>query len=72
MRRRVSSDAATIRLREAASSDLPSAFAIAVATSSVNFSSRSSVSGGSDSRALTVIAPHRRPSTTIGLATCER
>jgi hypothetical protein len=36
IRRRAWSDAATIRLREAASSDLVSAFAVAVASSSVN------------------------------------
>src|SRR2546422_7826301 len=37
----------SIRAREAASSDLLSASAIAVATSAVNFSRRSSVSSGS-------------------------
>jgi hypothetical protein len=45
--------------------------AVAVATSSVNFSSRSSASGGSTALAFTVIAPHRRPSTMIGLPACE-
>ena len=58
-----------MRLRDAASSDLLSAFAIAVATSSPTFSMRSSASGGSSSLAATTIAPQRRPSTTIGLAT---
>ena len=45
--------AATIRPREAASSDLLSAFAIAVATSSVNFSRRRSVSDGKGCLAAT-------------------
>ena len=62
----------TIRRREAASSDLLSAFAIAVASSSVNFSRRPSIPDGrSSSVDATFIAPHRRPSTTIGLATDE-
>jgi hypothetical protein len=66
------SDAATIRLREAASSDLLSAFAMAVASSSVNFSRRPSVPAGrSSSVDETVIAPHRRPSTKTGLPTVE-
>ena len=70
--RRAWSDAATIRLREAASSDLLSAFAIAVARSSVNFSRRPSVPAGrSSSVDEMVIAPHRRPSATIGLPTVE-
>ena len=66
--RRVSSDAATMRLREAASSDLLSAFAIAVATSSVKFSSRSSApaGNGSDRCVATSMTPQRRPSTAIG------
>ena len=51
---------------------MPSAFAIAVATSSVNFSRRSSESNGRRSSAdETLIAPHKRPSTTIGLTTVE-
>ena len=48
-----------------------SALAIAVATSSVNFSRRSSASGGSCLSSETVTTPHRRPSTKIGLATVE-
>ena len=72
MRRGASSEAATIRRRDAASSDLLSALAIAVATSSVNFSRRSSVSGGSASWVdETLTVPHVRPSTMIGLATVE-
>jgi hypothetical protein len=48
-------------------------FAIAVATSSVKFSSRDSVSGGSGSGRFewTASAPHNRPSTTIGQPTEE-
>ena len=51
-----------------------SAFAIAVATSSVNEASRASVSAGSGSSAVeaAVMTPHRRPSTTIGLPTADR
>src|SRR6266542_3128878 len=57
--------------RDAASSDLLSAFATAVATSSVNLSSRSSVSAGSSSLLETITAPQRRPSTMIGPETVE-
>ncbi len=46
-----------------------SAFAIAVAISSVNFSSRAAASSGSGAVEFTVIAPHSRPLTTIGLPT---
>src|SRR3954447_18659073 len=49
----------------------PSAFAIAVPTSSVNFSRRSSVSDGSGCWPWTAMAPQSRPSTTIGLAAAE-
>ena len=47
------------------------AFPIDVATSSLNFSRRSPASGGSLLVSQAVIAPHRRPSTKIGLATIE-
>jgi hypothetical protein len=58
-RRRVSSLAATMRARDAARSARAWTLAIAVATSSVNFPTRSSVSGGngSGSKELTAIAP---------------
>ena len=60
------------RRRDAASCDLLSAFAIAVATSSVNFSSRPSTSAvSSSSLDATFIAPHSGPSTTTGLPTDE-
>src|SRR6266498_3649254 len=49
-----------------------SALAIAVATSSVKLSRRSSVSGGSASLEFRVIAPQTRPSTTTGLPTWQR
>jgi hypothetical protein len=72
IRRRASSPAATILLRDAESSAAPSAFAIAVATSSVNEASRTSVSGGSGpSFDVAVTVPQRRPSTTIGLPTAD-
>jgi hypothetical protein len=68
IRRRVSSPAATTRAREAASAARLSAFAIAVATSSVNEARRASVSAGSGcSRVMpAAIIPHSRPSTMIG------
>ena len=51
-----------------------SAFAIAVATSAVNFTIRSSVSGGGDSSffQLAVMTPHGLPSTEMGAETLER
>jgi hypothetical protein len=69
IRRRLSSAAATIRAREAVSSARPAAFAIAVATSSVNEARRSSVSGGNgrSPRELAAITPHTRPWTMIGV-----
>ncbi len=57
-----------------ASSARLSAFAIAVASSSVNEARRASTSGGStcpSSEPMTV-TPHRRPSTTIGVPIDER
>ena len=50
-----------------------SAFAIAVATSSVNEASRASVSAGSSCSRVepAAITPHRPPSTMIGVATAE-
>src|SRR5204862_2805717 len=57
----------------AASSALLSALAIAVAMSSANFSRRASASSGSSSSdEKMLIAPQRRPSTMIGLATVEK
>ena len=51
----------------------PSAFAIAVPTSSVKPAMRCSVSAGKRSRRVpTAIAPHRCPSTMIGVATADR
>jgi hypothetical protein len=73
-RRRSSSVAATIRARDAATSVCASAFAIAVATSSVNSAICDSVSAA-NGIALFVeaaITPHRRPSTTIGQPTDDR
>ena len=64
-----------MRAREAVISARLSAFAIAVAKSSVNCARRVSVSAGSrGSNRIepTVITPHRRPSTTIGVPTVER
>ena len=75
IRRRASSAAATILRREAASSSELSAFAIAVATSSVNRSSRSSVPGSGGRSAFvdeTPIMPHVLPSTVMGAATDDR
>src|SRR5579859_5073136 len=73
IRRLVSSAAATIRAREAASSVRLSALLTAVATSSVKSAIRSMVLAGNGSRVVnTVTTPHRRPSTTIGLATTDR
>ena len=68
MRRRASSPATTIRVREAISSARAVAFETAVATSSVNRVSRASVSAGSgvDGVEPTPIIPHSRPSTVIG------
>jgi hypothetical protein len=61
-----------MRFREAANSARLSVFAIAVATSSLNRSSRSPASSGSGSTLdATVTAPQRRPSRMIGLATLE-
>jgi hypothetical protein len=64
IRLRVSSAAATILAREAISSARLSAFAIAVATRSVNEARRASVSAGSGCSGLdrAVITPYRRPS----------
>ena len=61
------------RAREAVSSARFSAFAITSPTSSVKFAMRRSLSAGSGSplRDATTV-PHRRPSTTIGLATDDR
>ena len=66
IRRRVASAVATIRAREASSSARPSAFAIAVATSSVNFASRPPCrpAAARRSREPTAMTPQRRPSTT--------
>jgi hypothetical protein len=74
MRRRVSSAAATTRAREAARAERLSAFAIAVATSSVESAICDSVSGGNGVPRLddAAIAPHSRPPTTIGQPTDER
>ena len=73
-RRRSSSVAATIRARDAATSVRASAFAIAVATSSVNSAICDSVSGGNGVALLdeAAMTPQRRPSTTIGQPTDER
>ena len=73
MRRRVSSAAVTTRARDAASSARLSAFAIAVATSSVNSDMRPSTpSGRGRSRAHSVIiTPQRRPPTKIGVPSVE-
>ncbi len=73
IRLRVSSAAATIRAREAISSARLSAFAIAVATSSVKEARRASVSAGSgcSGRERAVITPQRRPSTMTGVPTPE-
>ena len=61
------------RAREAVSWARLSALAIAVATSSVKPAMRCSVSAGSrPCRAPTAIAPHRRPSTTIGAEIPDR
>src|SRR6266702_920407 len=62
---------ATIRAREASSSARPSALAIAVARSWVNFASRSSRSAGSGSasRVPTAMTPQRARSTTTGTPT---
>ena len=71
---RASSPAATILARDATSSVRFAAFEMAVATSSVKRASRSSVSGGRGS-SLSVAAtsaPHKMPSTTIGVPTDER
>jgi hypothetical protein len=71
--RRVWSDAVTMRLREAASCDLLSAFAIAVATSSVNSAICCSASAGNRSRVVpAAIAPQSEPPTMIGTATVHR
>ena len=66
-RRRSSSVAATIRARDAATSARASVFAIAVATSSVNSASRSSMWSGRGSASATPapITPQNSPSTTI-------
>ena len=67
MRRRASSLAATIRARDAISSACVVAFEIAVATSSVNSATRTSACSGSGAELeTTTIAPHTRPSATIG------
>ena len=73
-RRRSSSVAATIRARDAASSVRASVFEIAVATNSVKFSRRDSVSAGSDPPFGDVATrtPQTRPSTTIGAPTAVR
>jgi hypothetical protein len=63
---------ATIRAREAVSWARLSALAIAVPTSSVKPARRCSVSAGNRPRAPATIAPHSRPSTTIGTATPDR
>ena len=74
MPRRVASAVATIRAREAASSARFSALAIAVATSSVNSVSRSSVSSGKVRSLVeaTTITPQRRSSTMTGAPAAER
>ena len=63
-----------MRAREAASSARLSAFAIAVATSSVNSPICDSVSAGNGASLLVeaAITPQRRPPTTIGQPTDER
>jgi hypothetical protein len=70
----LSSAAATIRARDAATSVRASVFEIAVATNSVKFSRRDSVSAGSDAPSgdVATMTPHSRPSTTIGAPTAER
>ena len=71
IRRRVSSDAATTRAREAASSSQACAFEMAIATSSAKSSSRASASTGRGCCAVeeAAIMPHTRPCTTTGLPT---
>ena len=66
--------AATIRARDAATSVRASVFEIAVATNSVKFSRRDSVSARSDpaSGDVATMTPQSRPSTTIGAPTAER
>jgi hypothetical protein len=73
IRFRTSSAATTIRAREAISSALLSAFAMAVATSVVNSARRNSVSGGSGSGLVdpAAITPQRRPSTMMGTPTAD-
>jgi hypothetical protein len=75
-RRRADCSSASPRARssEAASSARLSVFAIAVARSSVNAASRSSVSGGQclASVDVTFMTPQRRPCTVTGAPTAER
>ncbi len=72
-RRRSASPAATMRARDAASSDRASALARHSATTSANWSTDCSASAASFAAPIveTVIAPHRRPSAVIGAATVE-
>jgi len=72
--RGMSSAAATIRARDAATSVRDSVFAIAVATSSVNSAICDSVSGGNGVALVdeAAITPHSRPSTRIGQPTDDR
>jgi len=74
MRRRASSAAATILVREAVSWVRLSAFAIAVPMSSVELGHALFGVGrqGRPRRLPAPIAPHSRPSTTIGAATPDR
>ena len=72
MRRRDSSEAWTIRARDATSSRWDSVFAMAWETSSANAEMRCSASaggGGSSSMVETLTPPHSRPPTRIGAAT---
>ena len=73
IRRRVSSAAATILARDAVSWARLSAFAMAVAMSSVNSAMRPSVPTGIRSGAdqAEAIAPQSRPATTIGTPILE-
>ena len=73
IRRRAWSAAATIRARNAVTSARASAFATAVAASSVNPASRASVPAGSGARLDAMLTmPHSRPSTLTGTPTTVR